>query len=96
MRKASVETVIDNAITSTMSRTMITHGSTLLMVLSIFFFGGETLPLLLARAGDRHLLRHLLVGAGDAPLVRLARACRARTWSSRSRKKALEGEKILP
>jgi len=40
MRKASVETVIDNAITSTISRTMITHGSTLLMVLSIFFFAG--------------------------------------------------------
>jgi preprotein translocase subunit SecF len=26
-----------------MSRTIITHGCTLLMVLSIFFFGGETL-----------------------------------------------------
>lgn len=43
MRKASVVQVIDNAITSTISRTMITHGSTLMMVLSIFFFGGETL-----------------------------------------------------
>ncbi len=43
MRKAPVTTVIDNAITSTISRTMITHGSTLLMVLSILFFGGETL-----------------------------------------------------
>jgi preprotein translocase subunit SecF len=43
MRKASVPTVIDNAITSTLSRTIITHGSTLMMVLSIFFFGGETL-----------------------------------------------------
>jgi len=43
MRKASVTHVIDNAITSTISRTMITHGSTLLMVLSILFFGGETL-----------------------------------------------------
>jgi preprotein translocase subunit SecF len=43
MRKATVTHVIDNAITSTISRTMITHGSTLLMVLSIFFFGGETL-----------------------------------------------------
>ena len=35
--------MIDNAITSTLSRTIITHGSTLMMVLSIFFFGGETL-----------------------------------------------------
>ncbi|MCC7325629.1 MAG: protein translocase subunit SecF [Burkholderiales bacterium] len=43
MRKASVTHVIDNAITSTISRTMITHGSTLLMVLSILFFGGEAL-----------------------------------------------------
>jgi len=43
MRKASVTHVIDNAITSTISRTIITHGMTLLMVLSILFFGGETL-----------------------------------------------------
>ena len=35
--------VIDNAITSTISRTIITHGCTLMMVLSILFFGGETL-----------------------------------------------------
>ena len=43
MRKATVTHVIDNAITSTISRTMITHGMTLMMVLSILFFGGETL-----------------------------------------------------
>jgi len=43
MRKATVIHVIDNAITSTISRTIITHGCTLTMVLSIFFFGGETL-----------------------------------------------------
>jgi preprotein translocase subunit SecF len=43
MRKADVKTVIDNAITTTMSRTVITHGSTLVMVLSMYFFGGETL-----------------------------------------------------
>ena len=43
MRKASVTHVIDSAITSTLSRTVITHGCTLLMVLSIFFFGGESL-----------------------------------------------------
>src|SRR5512147_2340158 len=43
MRKASVTEIIDNAITRTISRTIITHGCTLLMVLSIFFFGGETL-----------------------------------------------------
>jgi preprotein translocase subunit SecF len=43
MRKATVTHVIDSAITSTISRTIITHGCTLLMVLSILFFGGETL-----------------------------------------------------
>ena len=43
MRKASVDDVIDNAITSTISRTIITHGSTQIMVLSMLLFGGETL-----------------------------------------------------
>ncbi|HLD10426.1 MAG TPA: protein translocase subunit SecF [Methylophilaceae bacterium] len=43
MRKASVTTVIDNAITRTMSRTVITHFCTQLMVLSMLLFGGEVL-----------------------------------------------------
>ena len=43
MRKAPVTTVIDNAITRTMSRTIITHGCTQLMVTSMLIFGGETL-----------------------------------------------------
>jgi len=43
MRKASVPEIINNGITSTLSRTIITHGCTLTMVLSIYFFGGETL-----------------------------------------------------
>ena len=43
MRKATVPEVINNAITSTISRTIITHGSTQLMVTSILFFGGDTL-----------------------------------------------------
>ncbi len=43
MRRASVPEVIDSAITATMSRTIITHGSTQLMVTSMLFFGGETL-----------------------------------------------------
>jgi preprotein translocase subunit SecF len=42
-RKASVHEVIDNAITSTISRTIITHGCTQMMVLSMLFFGGSTL-----------------------------------------------------
>ncbi|MFL6646416.1 MAG: protein translocase subunit SecF [Sulfurifustaceae bacterium] len=43
MRKATVPQIIDNAITRTMSRTIITHGCTQLAVLSMLFFGGETL-----------------------------------------------------
>ncbi|MET0321869.1 MAG: protein translocase subunit SecF [Duganella sp.] len=42
-RKASVHEVIDNAITSTISRTIITHGCTEMMVLSMLIFGGPTL-----------------------------------------------------
>lgn len=43
LRKADVDQVIDHAITSTMSRTIITHGLTETMVLSMLFFGGPTL-----------------------------------------------------
>ena len=43
MRKSSVVEVIDNAITRTMSRTVITHLMTQTMVCSMLFFGGETL-----------------------------------------------------
>lgn len=42
-RGMEVPDVIDAAITSTMSRTIITHGSTQLMVCSMLIFGGETL-----------------------------------------------------
>jgi preprotein translocase subunit SecF len=42
-RKMSTEQSIDHAITSTISRTVITHGSTQMMVLSMLIFGGPTL-----------------------------------------------------
>ena len=42
-RKMNSQQVIDSAITSTISRTIITHGSTQLMVLSMLLFGGATL-----------------------------------------------------
>ena len=42
-RKMTTHEVIDHAITSTMSRTIITHASTEAMVLSMFFFGGPSL-----------------------------------------------------
>lgn len=43
MRRAEVTEIIDNAITRTMSRTIITHGCTQMMVGAMLFLGGETL-----------------------------------------------------
>ncbi|MDH4396692.1 MAG: protein translocase subunit SecF [Limnobacter sp.] len=43
VRKLTVPEVIDRSITSTISRTMITHGSTQIMVTSMLIFGGPTL-----------------------------------------------------
>ncbi len=42
-RNYTTHQVVDHAITSTISRTIITHGSTQVMVLSMLIFGGETL-----------------------------------------------------
>ena len=42
-RKMNTVDIINNAITSTISRTIITHGSTQIMVLSMLLFGGATL-----------------------------------------------------
>ena len=42
-RKMNTTEIIDNAITSTISRTIITHGCTQIMVLSMLLFGGPTL-----------------------------------------------------
>ncbi|HXF79620.1 MAG TPA: protein translocase subunit SecF [Usitatibacter sp.] len=43
MRRATVPEIMDASITGTISRTIITHGCTQMMVLSIFFFGGPSL-----------------------------------------------------
>ena len=43
MRKASVPEVLDSAITGTISRTIITHGSTQMMVTTMLIFGGAAL-----------------------------------------------------
>src|SRR4051812_35103120 len=43
MRKASVPEIMDASITGVISRTIITHLCTQMMVLSIFFFGGASL-----------------------------------------------------
>jgi preprotein translocase subunit SecF len=42
-RKMSTIEAIDSAITATISRTIITHGSTLCMTLAMYFFGGPAL-----------------------------------------------------
>ena len=42
-RNMTTAQVLDHAITTTTSRTVITHTSTLMMVLSMLFFGGPTL-----------------------------------------------------
>ena len=42
-RKLDSREIIDHAITSTISRTVITHGATQMMVLSMLVFGGQTL-----------------------------------------------------
>jgi preprotein translocase subunit SecF len=43
LRKSTTVQIIDNAITRTMSRTIITHGSTQMAVIAMLLFGGETL-----------------------------------------------------
>jgi preprotein translocase subunit SecF len=94
MRKAPVDTIIDNAITSTISRTMITHGCTLMMVLSIFFFGGETLhhfSLALAIGILFGIYSSVLV---MAPLVRWLGVTREDLIKREAKK--MQGEKILP
>jgi len=42
-RKMNVREIIDSAITGTISRTVITHGSTEMMVIAMLIFGGPTL-----------------------------------------------------
>ena len=97
MRKASVDDVIDNAITSTISRTIITHGSTQIMVLSMLFFGGETLhyfALALTIGICFGIYSSVLV---MAPLVRWLGVSRENLVKAEGKPKdALEAEKILP
>ena len=96
MRKASVTHVIDSAITRTLSRTIITHGSTLLMVLSIFFFGGETLhhfSLALAIGICFGIYSSALVMASLVMWLGVSRADLVKPDKKRS---GLAGDKILP
>ena len=96
MRKSNVDEVIDNAITSTISRTIITHGSTQIMVLSMLFFGGETLhyfALALTIGICFGIYSSVLV---MAPLVRWLGVTRENLVKPEGKPKdALEAEKIL-
>ena len=95
MRKATVTHVIDSAITSTMSRTIITHGCTLVMVLSIYFFGGETLhhfALALAIGICFGIYSSALVMASLVMWLGVSREDLVKP----ERKRGPEGEKILP
>jgi preprotein translocase subunit SecF len=67
VRGLTTPQVLDHAITSTISRTIITHGCTQLMVLSMLLFGGET------------LFRHLLFRTGGQPAGHVA-GCFARAF----------------
>jgi preprotein translocase subunit SecF len=96
MRKATVTHVIDSAITRTLSRTIITHGSTLLMVLSIFFFGGETLhhfSLALAIGICFGIYSSALVMAS---LVMWLGVSREDLVKPERKREGMAGEKILP
>jgi preprotein translocase subunit SecF len=96
MRKASVPQIIDSAITSTMSRTIITHGSTQLMVTSMLIFGGEALhyfALALTIGILFGIYSSVLV---MAPLVMWMGVSREDLMKPDRKKSGLEGEKILP
>ena len=96
MRKATVTHVIDNAITSTISRTIITHGCTQMMVLSICFFGGETLhyfALALTIGICFGIYSSVLV---MAPLVMWLGVSREDLVKPEQASASGEGEKILP
>jgi preprotein translocase subunit SecF len=97
MRKASVDDVIDNAITSTISRTIMTHGSTQIMVLAMLFFGGETLhyfALALTIGICFGIYSSVLV---MAPLIRWLGVSRENLVKPEGPPKdPLEAEKILP
>jgi preprotein translocase subunit SecF len=96
MRKATVTHVIDNAITSTISRTIITHGLTLMMVLSILFFGGETLhyfALALTIGICFGIYSSVLV---MAPLVMWMGVSREDLIKPEKKREGPAGEKILP
>jgi preprotein translocase subunit SecF len=96
MRKAGVIEIINNAITRTISRTIITHGCTQMMVTSMLIFGGETLhyfALALTIGICFGIYSSVLV---MAPLVMWLGVSREDLVKPERKTDGLAGEKILP
>jgi len=96
MRKASVTEIIDNAITRTMSRTIITHGCTQAMVTTMLLFGGPALhyfALALTIGICFGIYSSVLV---MAPLVMWMGVSREDLVKPERKRDGPEGEKILP
>ena len=61
-RRDSLENVVNQSVNQTLSRTVITAGTTFLAVLSLYLFGGEVLEGLRVHDAGRHHQRHLFDG----------------------------------
>ncbi|MDR2710190.1 MAG: protein translocase subunit SecF, partial [Burkholderiales bacterium] len=96
LRKASVPHVIDSAITSTISRTVITHLSTQLMVLSMLIFGGEALHYFAMALTIGIMFGIYSSGLVMAPLVMWLGVSRENLVKPERKKEGLEAEKIMP
>ncbi|MCL2308775.1 MAG: protein translocase subunit SecF [Proteobacteria bacterium] len=96
MRNASVPHVIDSAITSTISRTVITHLSTQLMVLSMLIFGGEALHYFAMALTIGILFGMYSAALVMASLVMWLGVSRENLVKPERKKTGLEAEKIMP
>ena len=79
-RKLNTHQVIDHAITSTISRTIITHGSTQMMVVSMLIFGGPTLHYF-GVALTIGILFGIYSSISSPPASSCGSTSSARTWS---------------
>ena len=95
MRRASVPEVIDSAITSTLSRTIITHGTTQMMVTSMLIFGGETLHYFAVALSIGILFGIYSSGLVMAPLVMWFGTSREHLVKP-EKKTGADAEKVLP
>src|SRR5438309_7296410 len=96
MRKASTREVIDSAITGVISRTIITHGCTQMMVTTMLIFGGQALhyfALALTIGICFGIYSSVLVAS---PLVMWLGVSREDLVKPDKKRSGPEGEKILP